>query len=277
LLFDDLESAQSFDIERMFGRKLLLRLQEAWEEETPAGYDEYEPPDTIQEWYARTLRRLQSGRPFVNVLDSFDALSTTEEQKRSQEMASGKESGSYKMEKARWASEVLRVISRGISNTKSLVIIISQTRDNIDPIGFQKKTRAGGRALEFYASYIFWLAKLSSIARGEGVKKIKIGRNVQAKVTKTKTTGFEGDIRFPIYRQIGVDDIGASLDFLAEWSPKWQKGKTISCEELNLSGYKMDVCRAIEEQNLQNNIKIHLQEAWDAYIQSADLGRQRRF
>ena len=245
LIYDDVEAAMSFDLRKLFGSKLLKRLEEGWDSEEDAwkedgaGNEYYSPPETIQEYYSRTLQRIQRGVPFVHVLDSFDALTTSEELSRAADMAKGKETSSYKMEKARWASEVFRVIKAGLSNTESLEIIISQTRDNIDPISFQKKTRAGGKALEFYASYIFWLAKKSTLTKGQGAKKVKIGRQVIAKITKTKTTGWEGDIEFPVYRQIGIDDLGASLDFLGEWSPHWKKGQTFQCDALDLRGYKM--------------------------------------
>lgn len=277
LLYDDVERAMSFDIRRLFGQKLLSRLEEAWEEER-GDSDEYEPPATIQEFYARALGRCQTGRPFIQVLDSFDALSTTEELTRAEDLAKkGKETGSYKMEKARWASEAFRVLSRTLCDTESLIIIVSQTRDNIDPIGFQKKTRAGGKALEFYSSYIFWLAKMKSLTQGEGAKKVKTGRQVMAKITKTKTTGWEGSVQFPIYRQIGVDEVGAAVDFLCEHHSGWKKGTTVQCEELGLKGYRMAVCRQIEEQSLLPRIRKQLQEAWNDFMESSKIDRTCRF
>lgn len=279
MLFSDVERALSFDIERLFGRKLRERLEAGWELESEINdMEEYFPPVTIQEFYQRILKRIQSGQPFIEVLDSFDSLTSSEEVDRADALRDkGKEAGSYKMEKARWASEVFRVISSGLSNTGSLLIVISQTRDNIDPIGFQKKTRSGGKALEFYSSHIFWLSKLKSITQGTKPKQIKVGRHVAAKITKTKLTGYEGEVSFPIYRQIGVDDIGASIEFLLEWSPRWKKsGSGICCDELGLRGFQKTVCTKAE-QNYQEEIKEHLQEAWNEYLSAADIGRSSRF
>lgn len=279
LLFSDVERALSFDIERLFGRRLRKRLEAGWELESEiCDMEEYSPPVTIQEFYQRILKRIQSGQPFIEVLDSFDSLTSSEEVDRADVLRDkGKEAGSYKMEKARWASEVFRVISSGLSNTGSLLIVISQTRDNIDPIGFQKKTRSGGKALEFYSSHIFWLSKLKSITQGTKPKQIKVGRHVAAKITKTKLTGYEGEVHFPVYRQIGIDDIGASIEFLIEWSPRWKKkGTGICCEELGLQGFQKTVC-AKAEREYQEEIKEHLQEAWDEYLSAADIGRASRF
>lgn len=279
LLFSDVERALSFNLEQLFGTALYERLQSAWEEEAEVCPDnEYTPPVTIQEFYQRILKRIHSGRKFIEVLDSFDALTTTEEVNRAKDLREkGKETGSYKMEKARWGSEIFRVISSGLSNTQSSLIVISQTRDNIEPIGFQKKTRAGGKALEFYSSHIFWLSKLNSITQGSDSKKIKVGRNVAAKITKTKLTGFEGEVRFPIYRQIGIDNMGAAIDFLLEWSPRWKKvGSGICCEELGLKGFKKNLCSRVE-QEFETEIKEHLQEAWNEYLAAADIGRRNRF
>lgn len=274
LLFNDVERALSFDIRKFFGIALARRLQKAWRREST----DYTPPQTIQDFYQNILRRIDSGRRFIEIMDSFDALTTKEEIKRSEAIKDkGEESGSYKMEKARWASEIFRVIANGLSETSSVLIVISQTRDNIQPIGYQKKTRSGGKALEFYASTIFWLSKLTSITQGSPPKKIKVGRNVAAKISKTKLTGFEGEIHFPIYRQIGIDNIGASIDFLLDWSDKWKKsGNSIQCEELDLKGFKKNICCEAEA-HYQKEIKQQLQEAWNDYLSAADIGRKNRF
>ena len=276
LLYQDCEWAQAFDIRNMFGDKLHDRLQEAWHEEGGANY---EPPDTIQEWYKRSLQRIASGRPYCSILDSFDALATKEEIDKSDAIANEtKQKGSMGMEKARYASEYFRVLAKGLSKTGSLEIIVSQTRDNVDPIGFQNKTRAGGKALEFYASYIFWLYKLTNITKGSEEKKVTIGRNVEARVTKTKSTGWSGKVKFPVYRQIGIDNIGSSVDFLLQWSDKWRKSKnSIVCNELGLQGLASNVYNEIENNNYQGHIKEHLQEAWNAYLEHALIDRKPRF
>lgn len=276
LLYDGVEPPD-FDVAQLFGLKLLSRMQDAQEAVANiCGLEEYAPPETIQQYYGRMLQLLETDRPVFAVLDSFDAITTTEELARAVDMCKGKETGSYKMEKARWASEILRVLSRKIDNTDSCILIISQTRDNIEPIGFQKKTRAGGKALEFYATHIFWLAKAQGI---QATNKMKIGSNIVAKTTKNKLTGRWRDVRFPIYYQIGVDDVGSAVDYLIENGDGWKKtGPTVVCEPFDLKGYRMDIIKAIEKDpELWAKTKLHLQEAWDGQERKADLEREPRF
>jgi RecA/RadA recombinase len=276
LLYDGVEPPD-FDIRRLFGTKLRDRLEAGHQYVAEAcGLEEYYPPETIQQYYGRMLQLLEGDQPVFAVLDSFDAITTTEELARANDMAKGKETGSYKMEKARWASEILRVLSRKIENTGSAIVIVSQTRDNIDPIGFQKKTRAGGKALEFYACHIFWLAKAGNIP---APNKMKIGSKVLAKTTKNKLTGKWRDVQFPIYYQIGVDDIGSAVDYLVDNSSEWKKtGPTVTCDTLDLKGYKTAVVKVIEESpEMWATVKQQLQEAWDAQEAKADLGRKPRF
>jgi len=276
LLYDGIEPPD-FDLPTLFGQKLADRIEEAQERVAAiCGLDEYYPPETIQEYYGRMLKILDADRPVFAVLDSFDALTTTEELGRAAELAKGKESGSYKMEKARWASEVLRVLSRKIDDTRSTIIVVSQTRDNIDPIGFQKKTRAGGKALEFYATHIFWLTKTKQLAASN---KMKIGSQILAKTTKNKLIGKWRDVSFPIYYQIGVDDVGSVVDYLLDRSPSWKKsGASISCDDLELKGYKSSVIQEIErDEVLWAKVKYQLEEAWNAQECKADLCRTPRF
>jgi len=276
LLYDGCEPPD-FDLVRLFGRKLVARLNEGHNYVADVcSLEEYTPPETIQQYYGRMLQLLEEDRPVFAILDSFDAITTTEELARAADMAKGKETGSYKMEKARWASEVLRVLSVKIEKTKSAIVIISQTRDNIEPIGFQKKTRAGGKALEFYACHIFWLAKAGQI---QATNKMKIGSKIIAKTTKNKLTGKWRDVQFPVYYQIGVDDIGSAVDYLLDNSSYWKKsGPQIQCPDLDLKGYRNGVLKSIEE-NLQlwAEVQRQLQEAWDDQERKADINRKPRF
>lgn len=280
LIYHDNERACAFNMSELFGHKLVERLNAGWEEEKSiCGLSgEYYPPRSIQEFYQRALRLIESGRPIILIEDSYDVISPEEELKRAEEIKDkGKTSGSFKTEKARWGSEIFRVLADGLSNTKSLLVIISQTRANLDPMSFQKKTRSGGNALDFYASHIVWLTRLSPYTKGEGTKKVITGRVVQAQITKNKLTGWEGKVSFPIMRQIGIDEVGACVDFCLTWHPSWKKtGNHIVCEDLDLKGYREAVCKNIDE-NYMDKIKAHLQEAWDEYQAAGIIDRLPRF
>jgi len=66
----------------------------------------------------------------------------------------------------------------------SILIIISQTRDNIG-FGFETKTRSGGHALKFYATIRLEVRRVETISQGTDEA---IGNKVRVKVVKNKVS-----------------------------------------------------------------------------------------
>ena len=133
----------NFDIAKLLGRKLRARLNEGWNYVADVcGLDEFHPPITIQDYYERGLRLMKEGRPIFDVLDSLDKITTDEEMKRADQISKGKRPDSYKTEKARWLSEILRNLGTLAKSTNSGLGIVSQTRDNLEPIGYQGQEAA---------------------------------------------------------------------------------------------------------------------------------------
>jgi len=89
-------------------------------------------------------------------------------------------------------------------------VIISQVRENIQPFSFEKYTRSGGKALDFYAHTVLWLATLKKIVK----KEKSVGVVVKAKTTKSKTPRPFRDCQFSIVFDYGIDNIGSNLDYL---------------------------------------------------------------
>ena len=52
-----------------------------------------------------------------------------------------------------------------IENCNVLVIIISQIRENCDMFSFEKYSRSGGKAMDFYAHSVLWLATCKKIEK----------------------------------------------------------------------------------------------------------------
>lgn len=216
LIYDDVENACEFDIQKLFGKRMAERM------ESPNKDDEGEPlpSRTIEQFCANVLAALKDGHPFIYVLDSFDALTSEQEEEKTASMAEaalgGKQSkGTYGMEKAKLASVFLRQITAGLKGSNSFVLVLSQTRDNLDPMSFQKKTRSGGRALKFYSSHEMWLAVKERYRKAGLVYGIK----VTAQVKKNKVTGKERTVDIDLLYDYGVDDIGSMIDWLVE--QKW--------------------------------------------------------
>jgi hypothetical protein len=280
LIYDDVEAANEFDIKTLFGKKAQERI-------TPPGYDEEGEPkysDTIQEFTANILDRIDAGTPFVWILDSFDALTSKEEKKKIKETIAAdrkknknkddkEPKGSYGVEKAKIIGQTLRMIIRKLKKTKSLLIIVSQTRDNINPNSFAKKTRSGGNALRFYASHEPWFAVVEKIKR----KKRIVGVTIKAKVQKNKYTGKLREVEFPIYYDYGVDDIEACINFLV-YEKFWTKSKAgVIKTDMGTTGMLRSVVRHIEKNGLEVKLFKRTEKAWKEIEQSLKVARKPKF
>lgn len=152
----------------------------------------------------------RSKRPGLYILDSLDAVSDRAEQAR------GIDEGTYGGNKPKQMGQLFRRLTQRMSRAKMTFIIVSQTRDNIGVRFGEKHTRTGGRALDFYASQIVWLAHLKQLNRT--VKKVQraVGVQIRAKVKKNKIGVPFCEAEFPILFGYGIDDVAAACDWLAE-------------------------------------------------------------
>ncbi|KXH69818.1 MAG: hypothetical protein AM326_01725 [Candidatus Thorarchaeota archaeon SMTZ-45] len=267
LIYDDVEAALEFNINYLFGSDIGTRI------ETNV------TSDTIQDFYGNIVKALKDGRPFIYILDSLDALTSLEEVDRAMKVAGLKkqtakeaQTGSYKTEKAKLVSEILRVTAREIKSTEALVIIISQTRDNLG-FGFTSKTRSGGRALKFYSSHEMWLSIKETFKK----KSREIGVGSNAKITKNKLTGKRRDVDIPIYYDYGVDDLSANIEFLLAEGIWVKEKQTISADHLNLSGTKDKLIRDIESNNLESVVAELVGSTWHTIEEDLRLNRKRKY
>ena len=266
--YDNAEAAITEGIRNMFGNALVNKLK------TP---DKNGSSTTIQEWRKNVWRIIQKGKPFIYILDSLDSLDSKEAQKRLDNEAAGKEEkGSYRMEKPKILSEVLGTICRAMEKTSSLLIILSQTRDNINPMSFIPKVRSGGKALKFYASIEMWLAKYGTI-KSNGTNKRAIGTIVRVKVTKTKLTGKVREVNFSIYPSYGIDDVASCIDFLIA-EKYWKQNKLkYHARDLGLFTTHDKLIMKIEEDSLERELKKEVGWAWKEIESSLVLDRKPRY
>lgn len=278
LIYDDAEAASEFDLVKLFGQK-------AAEYILPPSLNRDEPgySQTMMDFQSSVRRLLKKGEPFLYILDSFDALTTDQELRHAEDLEDahdkGKEAkGTYGMEKAKHASILLRLIAAEVKKTDSLIVVISQTRDNIDPMSFQRKTRAGGKALTFYCSYEMWLAvagKLSTKVNGRNHMQGVISK---IKITKNKANGKVREISLPIYYDLGVDDIGACIDFLVD-EGRWPKTGSgiIDAHELRTQATCVKLIRKIEEDDLVKALHKVTEDEWKRTEEKLKLNRKPRY
>ena len=282
MIYDDAEFADSFDHVKLFGPKFAARVE--------APTEDGEMSTTIENFYDYVMDACDvaeaTGIPFIYVLDSFDAIDSDaeiEKELKNREHRKNKElskiKGTFGASKQKKASQLFRHICSRLKRTKSVLIIISQTRDNLSAMSFVKQYRSGGKALKFYASIEAWLTYIGAITQTVNGIKYDIGVDTRAKITKNKFTGKKSECDFPIYPDYGIDDVSACLHFLVKVG-YWKKSKTkIDCKELKFKGTKKKIIEHIEKKKKKREIILFKTTAKAAKIidKKLSLGRLPKY
>lgn len=171
-----------------------------------------DPIDTVEDMFEDMVSILNNHpkQPSLYILDSLDALSDREEVDR----AMG--AGSYGTGKSKKMSELFRRVVRALDRANMTVIIVSQVRSKIGVTFGDRSTRSGGRALDFYASQFLKLAHTGVIYETRHGQKRAVGISIKAKSTKNKIGLPFRECDFDLLFGYGVDDLEASVRWLAE-------------------------------------------------------------
>jgi recombination protein RecA len=263
---DDAENGYTFDTKELYG------VEVSSEKDTMRS-------KLVEEFdvnVSRFLKRLKAGERGIYVLDSLDGISNAELLERSEARLKAAESGKEDKEKGTYGVKTPKFLSQEFFKTQTgkfaekdaMLLILSQTRDNIDPFSFKKYTRSGGRALDFYAHTVIYLAVVTKIK----VKDRVVGIVVKAKTEKSKTKRPFRECTFLVYFDYGIDDIGTSLDFLfdlrgkdgklvkaaekIEWDGKEYRRQALILEIENSKAYKQALDRQVIErwEELENAV-----------------------
>ncbi len=261
--YDDAESGYSFDTEGMYGLQI---------------YDEehIESSRTVEDWYGNLrlfIERMQEhpDRVGIYVLDSLDGLSDKATQERGEERLKKHrkgeqyDKGSYNMGKAAFLSkEFFKGVASLLEETNVLLVVVSQVRDNIDPFSFKKHSRAGGKALDFYAHTALWLATITKLARTVQGTKRTYGVVTRAKADKSKTPRPFREADFILRFDYGLDNTASNLDFLFQC--RGDSGKLLASAK--------SIPWEPGEKKSAGNLKAFLKE--EGYMEklTADLGKK---
>lgn len=274
LIYRDIERALEIDLESMFSEELAARIDMG---------DEEDVPHTIEEFGDEILRLLDKGKPFIYVLDSFDALTSTAEIEKELENAkkreAGKdETGSYGDGKAKIFSKWCRQHIHRIRRNNSHVIIISQTRDNIGfGAMFTPKTRSGGHALKFYATHEMWGSLEKKIDKTVKGVKYQVGSDVELRVSKNKITGRKSKVYFPILFGYGVDDTTSCVNYLIDHK-YWKKDSGgINATELNVKMAQDALVRYIEKNKLMPKVIELVTNLWNEIAETLKPDREPKY
>lgn len=171
--------------------------------------------ETVEDFFEDVQAVAEAAKqPELYILDSLDALSDRSE------MGRAIDEGTFGANKAKQLSQTFRRIVRKVKKSNLTVLIVSQVRSKIGIAFGRETTRSGGRALDFYASIVLYLAHVKTLKKERKKIKRAIGIDVLAKVDKNKVSVAFREARFPIMFGWGIDDEQACLDWLKEIGEK---------------------------------------------------------
>lgn len=281
LIHDDVENGAIMDKNYFFGSKAAKRI------EAPATYEDGAPAfsENVEDFYYNLDDLLteaeNGGAPFIYILDSENGLGSKSEDSKFDEQKKAalkgtETAGSYGDGKAKIHSQNLRKITQRLRNTGSILIIISQTRDNIG-FGFEKKTRSGGKALKFYAHLELWASVKGKIPRTVRGKTRTVGMNALVKSKKNRVAGKNHEVLVPMYYTVGIDDIGSCIDYLIS-EKHWAKVKqTVKAKDFDFEGSREKLIQHIEENDLETDLRSLVGDIWKEIEESCVVHRKRRY
>lgn len=279
-IFDNAEDGALMEVARYFGKRLAARL------EPPAG-DKKKPvfSETIEDFYYNLDDALEGDKPFIYVLDSMDSLGSKYADKKFQEKKTeargGKKAqGDYGDGKAKFNSTRIRSVVSKLRKTGSILIILSQTRDNIDAGMYgEQQTSAGGRALKFYSTVQLWSSVGEKIKKTVNDRQITVGVYCRVKTRKNRITGKERTVEFPIYYDVGIDDIGGMVDWLTYWKIWSVKVGMIDASEAwdGVVKRRDDLIKWIEENDMRQDLEEVVEAAWAMIESKLEVKRKSKY
>jgi len=277
-IYDDAESALEMDVRKVFGPKLADRIVDPWG--TPYGDPDFGCSETVEDFKNNVWNTFDDDSPFVYILDSYDGMTSREEIKRQQKEAKGEEMNRDFPRQPAILNEALRKCKTKLRKTDSVLIVVSQTRDVMNPGTFgAQKRRAGGKGLKFFSSHEMWMAIKGQIKRTVRGKKRTIGHDVVIRSHRSKLTGKRRDIEVPIYTDYGVDDIGSMINWLMSnkvWTGTKSKVNTKGFMKAQLS--VEDLITKIESDNgWLEELKDEVQDGWNVIEECLKVDRKKRY
>jgi hypothetical protein len=240
--------------------------------------------DTVESFYHHIWHYLQANRPVLYILDSQDALTSSAAlDKFSLESKAWRKgesvAGSYSDGKAKYHSEHIRMVISRLRQTGSILLIIGQTRDNLG-WGWEKKTRAGGRALRFYASLEIWTSMVGKITKTVRGRSRTLGIRCLAEIKKNRATGRIGSdrsVEIPIYYGVGIDDVGSCVDFLVKEGYWKKQGAKILAEDFLRADSRERLIQYIEQEALEPKVQGLVANLWKELDEACTPKRKARY
>ena len=164
----------------------------------------------IEEFHDDLVKRISEKDPDVPmlyVLDSLDALSSKEETKAGMD-------AKYNLTKQKQLSLLFRLRCKDLRKKNCALLIISQLRENVNPMAYERFKRSGGKALDYFATHIIWLSvKAKKTTVVNQVKRVT-GIVVGVKCKKNKVAVPHRECEILIRFGYGIDDLVSNVTWL---------------------------------------------------------------
>ncbi len=272
LRYDDPEYGSLMNMAHFFGDRAASRVKVCHSE-------------SVEDMWDRVYK-LVSSRPTIYITDSMDALVPRAEMEREKKARAARErgqeeAGTYALEKAKLNGKGLRNCIGPIRKSKSILIIISQSKDEIGKFGFgDKKRYAGGKSLKFFCEAQIWTSLYGELKRpvpGASKKNEQIGITCKLQVKRSRQTGRHRAVRFPIYHSYGIDDLGSCVDWLVEWGHWTKKGGAINAKEFDIRAQAKELIKHIESEGMEDALRIVVSKKWKSIEDSLRIERKKRY
>jgi RecA/RadA recombinase len=268
VIFDG-ENGSNFNCEKFFGSKLAAKLEAMEAKSLDHLYDALD--EIIK-------------TPSVIVVDSFEAWLPASAIKKigddSKKRAEDKDpDGSYAMEHGKIHSNRLRLLVPKLVKTNSILIGISQHRDNVQKANpySPKDVVPGGRAIKFWAHVELETKLKTKIEREINGKKVQIGDDVSVKVHKNRVNGMKLIFDEEFYPTHGIDNIGSSLKWLVD--NKYITGGRYKIPELfgEKTYYREELISRIEAEDKEAQLQDLLTASFTDYMSQMQVIRKNRY
>lgn len=273
LIYDGPEDGALMDLRKFYGQRFADRVRPP---------SKRGPSRSVEEFYYNVDDALQSGKPFFYGEDSMDCLTSESEVDKFQQNKSaflkGREApGSYGDGKAKKNSSGLRTIIPRLKDNGSILVLISQSRDDITGGPFKKETSSGGKALTFYSAMQVWTAIRGHITKKVRGRDMKIAQVCRFHVDKTRVTGQDRTVEVPIYPSFGIDDMGSMVAYLIEWKHWEGKADSVVAPEFDFTGSREELVQKIEGEDREDELRQLVVDLWGEIEAACAIKRKPRY
>jgi hypothetical protein len=130
-------------------------------------------------------------------------------------------------------------------------------------------TRAGGKALDHYASVIYWLKEVGKITTDKGINQ---GIEVEVLIDKNKVGSRYNKLSFNVLHGYGVDNFGSAVNFLWDTGGFNKNGNYIVWNDKNIYRNAL-IEEAANNEITAQQLKNKLQKHWDSLVADAAIKR----